>query len=82
MKLWPAGSSRDGVECVPAENVSSHHQDSALFPVPRSSGETQRLYNQGQMRVPIDGIVGRVDPEQGAVVRAGEPLLETYGEQR
>jgi len=34
------------------------------------------------MRAPIDGIVGRVAAEQGAVVRAGEPLFEIYGEQR
>jgi multidrug resistance efflux pump len=45
-------------------------------------GELRRLYDQGQMRVPIDGIVGRVAAEQGAVVRAGEPLFEIYGEQR
>lgn len=45
-------------------------------------GELRRLYDQGRMRVPIDGIVGRVAAEQGAVVRAGEPLFEIYGEQR
>jgi len=45
-------------------------------------GELRRLYDQGRMRVPIDGIVGRVAAEQGAVVRAGEPLFEIYGERR
>ena len=45
-------------------------------------GELRKLYDQGRMRAPIDGIVGRVAAEQGAVVRAGEPLFEIYGEQR
>jgi multidrug resistance efflux pump len=45
-------------------------------------GELRRLYDQGRMVAPIDGIVGRVATEQGAVVRTGEPLFEIYGEQR
>jgi multidrug resistance efflux pump len=40
------------------------------------------LYDQGRMRVPINGIVSRVAAERGAVVRAGEPLFEIYGERR
>jgi multidrug resistance efflux pump len=45
-------------------------------------GELRKLYDAGRMRVPINGIVGRVAAEQGAVVRAGEPLFEIYGEER
>jgi multidrug resistance efflux pump len=45
-------------------------------------GELRKLYDQGRMQVPIDGIVGRVAAEQGAVIRAGDPLFEIYSEQR
>jgi multidrug resistance efflux pump len=34
------------------------------------------------MRAPIDGIVTHRSVDKGAVVRAGEPLLELVGEQR
>jgi multidrug resistance efflux pump len=40
------------------------------------------LYNNGKMQVPIDGIVSRRAAERGAVVRAGEPIVEVYGHQR
>jgi multidrug resistance efflux pump len=39
------------------------------------------LYDVGRMRVPMEGVVSRVVAEKGAVVRAGEPLVEIYGEQ-
>jgi multidrug resistance efflux pump len=44
--------------------------------------DLRRLYDDGQMRVPIDGIVSRLVVGKGAVVRAGEPLMEVYGDQR
>ena len=44
--------------------------------------ELRRLYDTGQMRVPIDGVVSRVVADQGAVVRPGDPLVEVYGDQR
>jgi len=42
--------------------------------------ELRSLYDQGRMRAPISGIVGRIAAEKGAVVRTGDPLLEIYGE--
>jgi multidrug resistance efflux pump len=44
--------------------------------------DLRRLYDDGQMRVPIDGVVSRVATDQGAVVRAGDPMVEVYGSQR
>jgi multidrug resistance efflux pump len=44
--------------------------------------DLRRLYDGGQMRVPIDGVVSRVVADQGAVVRAGDPFVEVYGNQR
>jgi multidrug resistance efflux pump len=39
-------------------------------------------YDGGRLRSPIDGIVGRRDADRGAVLRAGDPLLELYGDER
>jgi multidrug resistance efflux pump len=36
-------------------------------------------YDEGRLRVSIDGIVSRLSVDKGAVVRAGEPLIEIYG---
>jgi multidrug resistance efflux pump len=44
--------------------------------------DLRRLYDDGRMRVPIDGVVSRVAADHGAVVRAGDPLVEVYGNQR
>ena len=44
--------------------------------------DLRRLYDQGRMRAPMSGIVGRVAAEKGAVVRTGDPLFEIYGEKR
>jgi multidrug resistance efflux pump len=44
--------------------------------------DLRRLYDDGRMRAPIGGIVGRVVAERGSVVRAGEPIIEIYGNQR
>ena len=42
--------------------------------------DLRRLYAIGKLTVPIDGIVSRVIADQGAVVRAGDPLIEVYGD--
>ena len=42
--------------------------------------DLRRLYDNGKLTVPIDGIVSRVIADQGAVVRAGDPLIEVYGD--
>jgi multidrug resistance efflux pump len=44
--------------------------------------DLRRLYDDGKMRAPIDGIVIRRSVDKGAVVRAGEPLLELVEEKR
>ena len=44
--------------------------------------DLRRLYDNGNMRAPIDGIVSRRIADQGAVVRAGDPMMEIYGNQR
>src|SRR5215467_10712837 len=44
--------------------------------------DLRRLYDDGQLRVPIDGVVSRVVADQGAVIRTGDPLVEVYGNQR
>ena len=42
--------------------------------------DLRHLYDDGKMRVPIDGIVSHLRADKGAVVRAGEPLIEIAGE--
>jgi len=44
--------------------------------------DLRRLYDEGQLRLPIDGVVSRVVADQGAVIRPGDPLVEVYGNQR
>ncbi len=44
--------------------------------------ELRRLYALGHFSVPIDGVVSRVIAQQGAVVRAGDPIVELYGTER
>lgn len=41
--------------------------------------DLRRNYDEGRLRVSIDGIVSRLSVNKGAVVRAGEPLIEVYG---
>jgi multidrug resistance efflux pump len=42
----------------------------------------RKLYDDGRLRVPIDGVISRVIANKGSVARAGDPLIELYGEQR
>lgn len=44
--------------------------------------DLRRLYDDGQLRIPIDGVVSRVAADQGAVIRPGDPLVEVHGDQR
>jgi len=44
--------------------------------------ELRRLYDDGRMRAPIDGIVSHLGVDKGSVLRAGEPLIELAGDQR
>lgn len=42
----------------------------------------RRLYDDGVLRAPINGIVGRRLTENGSVLAAGQPLLELYKDAR
>jgi multidrug resistance efflux pump len=44
--------------------------------------DLRHLYGGGELRAPIDGIVGPRLTEKGAVLGAGQPLMEIYGNDR
>ncbi len=44
--------------------------------------ELRKLYDAGLLRIPVDGIISRVVANEGAVVRAGEPIVELEGIER
>ena len=55
---------------------------SAFLEAQTAVRDLRKLYDDGQMRVPNDGIVSRLVIGKGTVVRAGEPLMEIYGHER
>jgi multidrug resistance efflux pump len=44
--------------------------------------ELETLYDGGRLRAPINGTVSGIFANQGAVVRAGDPILELASEHR
>src|SRR5205807_1958374 len=78
--------SRQDLEALKAEKrvteseIATLHE--AFVEAEGAVRDLRRLYDGGRMRAPIDGIVSRVVAEKGAVVRAGEPLVEIYGNSR
>lgn len=78
--------SRQDVEGLRAEKrvVESETavMQNALIEARAAIDELRRLYDEGRMRAPIDGIVGRLIANKGAVVPAGQPMAEIYGEER
>ena len=54
----------------------------ALDDVKSAVGDLRKLYDQGRLRVPIDGVVSRIVANKGSVMRAGDPLIELYGNKR
>jgi multidrug resistance efflux pump len=75
--------SRQDFESLKAEKRSVDEEIKILSAV---LGEAQSAlrdlrnnYDEGRLRVSIDGIVSRLSVDKGAVVRAGEPLIEIYG---
>jgi multidrug resistance efflux pump len=75
--------SRQDFESLKAEKRSVDEEIKILSAV---LGEAQSAlrdlrnnYDEGRLRVSIDGIVSRLAVDKGAVVRAGEPLVEIYG---
>ena len=54
----------------------------ALAEAESAIGDLRKLYDNGRLRAPIDGVISRIVANKGSVVRAGEPLVELYGNQR
>lgn len=54
----------------------------ALAQAEKALDDLRKLYDGGRLRIPIDGVVSRVVAQKGAVVRAGEPIVELYGNRR
>jgi len=48
----------------------------------RALGDLRALYDEGRLRIPVDGVISRVISNRGSVVRAGEPLVDLHGNQR
>ena len=54
----------------------------ALAEAERALGDLRTLYDEGRLRIPVDGVISRVISNRGSVVRSGEPLVELHGNQR
>lgn len=54
----------------------------ALGEAKTAIAELRRLYDDGRLRSPIDGVVTRLIAYKGAVIRTGEPLLELNSNRR
>ena len=67
-----AASSKDELDTLSA----------ALAEAESAIGDLRKLYDNGRLRVPIDGVVSRIVANKGSVMRAGEPLVELYGTKR
>jgi multidrug resistance efflux pump len=59
-----------------------HALTAALAQAESAVGDLRKLYDNGRLRAPIDGVISRVVANKGSVTRAGEPLVELYGEER
>jgi multidrug resistance efflux pump len=56
--------------------------DVALTEAQTAIADLRRIYNDGRLAAPIDGVVTRLVANRGAVVRTGEPLMEISGSRR
>jgi len=56
--------------------------EAALGEAQSALRDLRRLYDDGKMRAPINGIVTHLRVDKGAVVRAGEPMIDLAGEDR
>jgi membrane fusion protein (multidrug efflux system) len=59
-----------------------HALSVALADAEGAVGDLRKLYDNGRLRVPIDGVVSRIVADQGAVTRPGDAIIELYGEER
>lgn len=78
--------SRQELEKLRAEKRSAESEIETLrasFALAESAiADLRKLYGEGRMRAPITGVVSRLAADRGAVVRAGDPLIEIYGKRR
>jgi multidrug resistance efflux pump len=54
----------------------------ALGEVEKAIGDLRRLYDEGRLRAPIDGVVSRRLASTGSVMRTGDTLFELYNNER
>jgi len=54
----------------------------ALAEAQTAIADLRRIYDNGQLLIPIDGVVTRLAANKGSVVRSGEPIIELSGNQR
>jgi multidrug resistance efflux pump len=55
---------------------------SALAEAEGAIADLRKLYDDGRLRVPLDGVISRVVANKGSVARAGDPIVELYSENR
>lgn len=66
----------------PVLDEELHSLGAALTEAESAVGDLRKLYDNGRLRVPIDGVITRIIATKGSVTRAGDPLIEMYGNQR
>lgn len=75
--------SREDFEKLKAERRAVSEEvgilNTVLAEAQSALSDLRRIYDDGRLRISINGIVSRLAADKGAVVRAGEPLLEVYG---
>ena len=52
--------------------------EKAVAEVDTALKDLRALYDGGQLRAPVGGIVGQLHVAQGAVIQAGEPIMDLY----
>lgn len=56
--------------------------ESALADAQSAIADLRRIYDDGRLAAPMDGVVTRLVASKGSVVRAGEPIIELSGDHR
>lgn len=59
-----------------------HALSAALADAEAAVVDLRKLYDNGRLRIPIDGVVSRIVADQGSVTRPGDAIIELYGEER
>jgi len=66
----------------PVLNEELRALSSALAEAEGAIADLRKLYDDGRLRVPLDGVISRVVANKGSVARAGDPIVELYSENR